>query len=300
VVLDRGGDVWELKEEKKDGKTSWKIEKPKDLAGGTADAGAVSHITNDLRFLRAEKLLEEKATPDLEKNYGLDKPKAKVILTTTKDGKDEDHVYVFGKDADAGTVYVEMGKDGPLFTVRKDILTDVQGELRDKTVFNFTPAKVKAMKLTGWYDYAGQLLDGPYVLDLEHKGLRDWAIKKASTASFKQVDVDKVENFLDSVVNLQLKQFLTPKTGEKAEHKLGVKDNALKIELTVEGEKGAKDTKYTLTVGGSPTGDTQSYYATKQVGDAEPGEVFLVPSFPFEKVKNKGADKDGTPFYFQK
>jgi hypothetical protein len=297
VVIDRGGEAWELKEEKKNGKTSWKIEKPKELAGGTADAGAVSHITNDLSFLRAEKLLEEKATPDLEKKYGLDKPKAKVVLTTTKDGKNEEHVYVFGNDADAGTVYVEMGKDGPLFTVRKEILTDVQGELRDKTVFNITPAKVKEMKLTGWYDYSGPLLGKPYTLDLEHKGLRDWALKEATTPTFKQVDVDKAENFLDSVVNLQLKQFLTPKTAAKAEHKLDLeKDNALKIELVVEGEKAAKET-YTLTVGGSPSGDTQSFYATSS---RLPGEVFLVPSFPFEKVKNKGMDKDGTPFYFQK
>jgi hypothetical protein len=298
VVIDRGGDVWKLKQEKKDGKTSWKIEQPKDLAGGTADGGAVARLTGDLSFLRAEKLLDDKATPELEKKYGLDKPKAKVVLTTTRDGKSEEHAYVFGNDADAGTVYVEMGKDGPLFTVRKDLLSDVQGELRDKAVFNITPAKVKEMKLTGWYDAVGQLLGKPYVLDLEHKGLRDWTLKEASTKTFKQVDVDKAENFLDSVVNLQLKQFLTPKTAAKAEHKLDLeKDNALKIELVVEGEKGAKET-YTLTVGGSPTGDNQSFYATSS---RLPGEVFLVPSFPFEKVKNKGTEKDsGTPFYFQK
>jgi hypothetical protein len=296
VVLDRGTDVWELDADKKDNKTTWKIVQPKDLAGRTADPFAVQRVTSDLSFLRAEKLLEEKSTPELEKKYGLDKPKAKVVLTVKKDGKSEEHTYLFGNDADAGTVYATEGKQGPLFTVRKDLLTDIQGEFRDKTVFNFTAAKVKAMKLTGWYEVTHQFLDGPYVLDLEHKGLRDWTVKPTSTKKDFKLDVNKAEDFLNSLSNLQLKQFLTPKTGEKPEHKLDVKDNALKIEIVVEDEKGKPET-YTLTVGG-PMSDNQSFYATS---NRLPGEVFLVPSFLFDKVKNKGTEKDsGTPFYFQK
>src|SRR5262249_42929418 len=89
LVLERGGETWELVKEKKDSKTEWQIKQPKDLAGRLANNFTVEGIIGDLKHLRAEKLLDEKATPELEQKYGLNKPRIKATVTVTKEGKSE-------------------------------------------------------------------------------------------------------------------------------------------------------------------------------------------------------------------
>jgi hypothetical protein len=294
VVIDRGSDdVWELKNasDKKEFKQTWKIVRPEKRADLTADPNAVGAIIRDLNPLHADKLLEEKPTADLEKKYGLDKPRAKVILTVKKDDKPEDYTYVFGGDAPDGGVYLKVSKLDELITVGKHVLTDVQADLRDKTIFPFTTTKVKGMKLEGGFEDFGAALGHAYILDLEHNGPQDWKVKETSTNKNFKVDVSRTEQFLTSLIGMQVKQFL-PKTTEKPEHKLRIEDNALKIELRVDGEKDPS----TLTVGGL-TNDKDGYYATSS---RLPGEVFVVPNHLFDKVKQKtaGESNTGMPGYF--
>src|SRR5262249_4169453 len=101
VLIDRGGVVTELEKDKE--KNTWWFKQPPDMAGRAAQSFAVEGIVNTLRQLRAEKLIAEKASPELQEQYGLKTPGVKVTLVATKDNKPEEHVYLFGKDADDGT-----------------------------------------------------------------------------------------------------------------------------------------------------------------------------------------------------
>src|SRR5262249_13125079 len=80
VVLVRGSETVEIVREKKDEKTTWTIKQPKDLEGRPANTFVVEGMIEDLKRLRAERLVEEKSTPELEKKFGLDAPKLKATL----------------------------------------------------------------------------------------------------------------------------------------------------------------------------------------------------------------------------
>src|SRR5262249_36875291 len=189
---------------------------------------AVEGIVNALRQLRAEKLIAEKASPELQEQYGLKTPGVKVTLVATKDNKPEEHVYLFGKDADDGT-YAKLGDRDLIFQVNKTVLSRIGTELREQKVFSFDPNKVKALKVAGWQEVTGTL----FTLDLERKSATEWTVK--APAGFN-LDPARAEEFLTSLSFLRAEQFLNPKTGPQPE-KMEAKDGAMTVEITVEGEK---------------------------------------------------------------
>src|SRR5262249_47971332 len=150
---------------KESDKDVWKFKQPQELAGRKANAVAVEDAVAQVRHLRAEKLVAEKASPELEQQYGLKTPTVKATVVITKDDKPEEWVYLFGKEEN-DLVYAKQGNRDVIFQVRKAELTPLQAELRDPTVLAFDRSKVKEMKLTGWHD----LLGAPLTLVLERKG----------------------------------------------------------------------------------------------------------------------------------
>jgi hypothetical protein len=268
VLIDRGGAVTELEKEKD--KPAWTFKQPMDYAGRTAQPFAVEGIVNQLQHLRAEKLIAEKVSPELLDQYGLKTPSVKVTLVAMKGDKPEEHVYLFGKDVEDG-VYAKLGDRDLIFQVKKSVLTQLSNELRDLTVFSFDKNKVKALKVTGWHDFAGS----PYILDLERKSATEWTAK--APAGFS-LDPAKAEEFLTSLSLLRAQQFLNAKTGPQPE-KMEVKDGAMVVEITVEGEKDP----LTLTLGGEAP-DKQNYFARS---NKVPNEAFLVAKAPFEKFRQR-------------
>jgi hypothetical protein len=280
VVLNRGGDTYEI-EKVKDEKTpaSWKLKQPKELAGQTAETGKVERLIGDLRDLKPEKLIAEKATESELDKYGLKSPAVKATLTEEKaDKKTEDHTYLFGKETDDKSgIYAKQGERDLVFVVRKNLLDALQGDFRDPTVLQFDPAKVKALKLVGWPEFSGS----PFTLDLERKSAQEWTVK--NPANF-ELDSSKVETFLNGLNQLKAQRFVGPRSSAKPEYKLELKEGALEVTITIDGEKEPA----TLTVGG--LSGNEGYFA---VSNKFPGEVILVPKERFENAKSK-------PAYFRK
>jgi hypothetical protein len=275
LELQRGGTTYVLTREGKD--KPWKIEKPAELAGRTADANQVRFILGTLNRLRANKLIAEKPNEaQLDKEYGLKTPSTRAVVTVTHpDKKPEKFEYDFGKELeDKLNVYGKQSGRDVVFAVDKALLAPLQtGELLDLGVFNFDVAKVKAVKLTGWQNVVGS----PLTLELERKDASQWTVK--SPAAFN-LDAAKVRSLLDALSHLRAERFISHKMGPKPEQELDVARGALVIEITVEGEKESLQ----LTIGKLDA--DKSYFATS---NKLPGDVFQVSRAAFDGPKSKPA-----------
>jgi hypothetical protein len=273
VTLERNGQTYELEKEKD--KKEWKLTQPKDWAGRAANQVTVENLVGLLRFVRAEKLVTEKATAEQEQQYGLKSPRLKLTVTVPgADNKPEDHTYLFGddvKDAKGNVtgVYAREAKHDLVFTVPRHVVEVLQGELRDPMVFKYDAAKAKGLKITGWQGVLG----GVATLDLERKG-GTWTVKAAPVAI--TLDQNKVEDFVRDLSQLRADKFLDAKSDPKPE-KMDVKDNALQIEVSVEGEA----SPFIVTVGGEAPDKEHVFASSNRL----PNEYFLVGKKPYDDVR---------------
>jgi Domain of unknown function (DUF4340) len=273
LTLTRGNQTVEL-ERAKDAKgvSTWKFKQPKELAGQAASATKVERILGDLRDLQVQKPIAEKAGDAELTRFGLKAPADKVVITTTKDKKTEDFVYLFGKESDDKQgVYAKVGKGDLVFTVRPDILQALQTNLRDASVFTFKADKVKALKLVGWQDVVGN----PFTLELQRQSAQSWVAKVPAGYA---VDSGRVDSFLSGFTAMRSERSMTEKP--KPEYKLDAKEGALDIVLTVDGEKAP----ITLVVG-APAG-LDGYYG---LTNKQPGEVLVLPRSTFDQVRSRPA-----------
>jgi hypothetical protein len=275
LVIERGGQTFEIEKEAKEpaAKESfavpvWKVKKPAELAGRSADSFSVSSIISSLRMLRADRLEAEKASDaDLDK-FGLKLPQIKAVLTVQeKDKKTEEWTYIFGKE-EKGEVYAKQGKEDLVFLVSPAVLKPLQAELADPTVFHFEPTKVMEVKIEGWKKAQGFAV----TLDVIRKDSQCWTVK--SPPDF-DLDDAQVNAFLADLANLRAQRFVVRKGAAKPEHELDEKSRSLLISLTIEGEK----IPLTLAVGKLDPNE-KAYYAQSS---NLPGDVFLLPQILFEK-----------------
>ncbi len=275
LVIERGGQTFEIEKEAKEPAAKevfavpvWKLKKPAELAGRSADSFSVSSIINSLKMLRANRLEAEKASDaDLDK-FGLKPPQIKAVLTVQdKDKKTEEWTYLFGKE-DKGEVYAKQGKEDLVFLVSPAVLKPVQGELLDPTVFHFEPAMTKEIKIEGWKKAQGFAV----TLDVIRKDSASWTVK--SPPDF-DLDDAQINAFQADLSNLRAQRFIVRKGVAKPEYELDEKARSLLITLTVEGEK----TPVTLAVGKLDPNE-KAYYAQSS---NLPGDVFLVPQLLLEK-----------------
>jgi Domain of unknown function (DUF4340) len=274
LVLERGGQTYDIEKEKKDDKSAgvWKLKQPKDLAGRAANAANVDRIVGELRGLRTDKLVSEKAAPAALEEYGLKSPSFKAtVKVKDKDGKKtEDWVYVVGKETpDKTGRYAKESKSDFIFVVKPAVVETLGSELQDPTVFHFEPSKVKTVKLTGWKQAASYT----FTLEAEQKSPKTWTVK--TPADF-DLDSDQVQNFVADLANLRATRFVVRQGAAKPEYKLAPSDRALHVELTTEGEKAP----LTLTIGALDAKE-KGYYAQSST---LPGDVFLISQDAFEKV----------------
>ncbi|HTK77574.1 MAG TPA: DUF4340 domain-containing protein [Gemmataceae bacterium] len=275
LTFNRGAETFVIERTVKEGAKgpTWEVKKPDNYSGRTADEGKVEQIVGELSGLRAERLWAEKPTDRELERAGLKPPKVEVTVGL-KDDKDKPRVYQFGAETDDKTgVYAKQGGRDLVFVVRKQVVDAIeQGELLDPTVFRLDLSKVQGIKLTGWKDVVGNEM----TLDMERKGTNNWSMKGTST--FK-LSAPQAESFLSGLTYVRADKFVVFKSGPKPEHKLTPAEGALKIEITVDGEK----EPIMLSIG-APDADGKSYYAQSS---KLPGDVFLVPKEKFEKWKSR-------------
>ncbi len=264
ITLLRDGETYELvrKEDK-----SWSVQQPATFQGRTADSGKIAQLLATLRNLMADKFVAEKPSDaDLEAKFGLKSPPYKVTLTTTNKEKTEDHVFLFGKETgDKDLRYAKRGDGDLVFQVGAFALGPIKGELLDTTVFKFDPAKVRVVKLTGWHNVDPDIPP----LEVERKD-GQWTAKNRTNFP---LDGAKVDSLLAALANLRAQKFLPG--AAKPEHKLSLKEGALEIAITFEGDAAPS---YLLTVGPHHAADKGHYATTNKLATT----ALLLPEEPFK------------------
>jgi len=272
---------------KKDGATTWKIVKPAELAGRTADGFKIDRLLDMVRNLHADKLAVEKPDADTLKKYGLEPGEYQVTVTLKTDMPAE-RKYTFGLKTEKGDGrYARMSQRDWAFLVRPEVIGPVDPTVYkdyvDGQVFRFDPAKIRAVKLVGLADG-----DKRVTLEAEAKPAGKpgaplaWTVKTSDELKNVMIDAAKVGQFAEDLARLNALRFLVFKTGAKPEHKLGDKERALLIEITVEGEM-----KPVALIVGAPVteGDVKGYAVQTST---LPGDVLLAPEQRFEKLLKEG------------
>jgi hypothetical protein len=282
LELTRDGTTYEISREDKAG-APWKIDKPADFAGRTADRATIEEILRALNDLRAVKIEDDKIPADAKlAEWGLKNPRYKAVVTMTKEGKPKTFTYDFGKEADDKTgVYLRSSQQDMIVLVAKNVVDTLQRELQDPTVFQFDPAKVKEVKLTGWIALQKQLgKNEPLTLTIKRAANgSDWEVEPKG--SF-QLDSKRLDDFLRQLSTLKATKFVAHKATPAADQELDPAKGALVVEITVPGEKEPK--KLTLTVG-KADGDAAYFAISNQL----PGDIFDVRKDLFEKAKTAPA-----------
>ena len=222
-------------------------------------------------MLFPEKFVTEKAAEKDLQTFGLTAPSVKATVTLLKaDKKTEERVYLIGKETETrGSYYAKLGDRDLIFVSGSALVDQLQADLQELPVISFDPAKVKGMRLSGWQDVTGS----PFVLDLERKAAQTWVVK--APADFK-LDSAKAEALLSGLNGLRALRSAGP---AKPEHKLGIKDGAMEVTITVDG---LKDPLSLIVGAAAPDG----YFA--KVGKT-PGDVVVLPKALFEQVRSKPA-----------
>jgi hypothetical protein len=280
LALTRDGTTYEISRENKPD-APWKIDKPADFAGRTADRAAIDGILRDLNGLRAASIEDDKI-PSADKlaKWGLKDPSLKAVVTLTQDGKDKTCTFDFGKEKDATGVYLRTSLQDVIAVVGNNVVNTLKRELQDPTIFHFDASKVQEVKLTDWMMLQKQL--GKNVpLTLTFKRAKSGAGWEVEPKDSIKPDAARLDEFVKNLADLKATRFIAHKAKPTAEQQLDPKDGGLQIELTVAGDKEPR--KLTLTVGKA---EADGYVA---ISNQLPGDIFVVRKDLFEKAKEKPA-----------
>jgi hypothetical protein len=281
LTITRAGQTFVLE---KGEKSYWTFKEPKEFAGRRANGEAIGLILGDLQHLTAERYVAENPPEsDLHPLYDLKPPVVEVKFSVPGKEKDktEDFVYPFGKETDdkKGFVFAKMSKSNLVFTVAKNVVDNLQKDLRDPAIFALEPSEVKKLKLVFWLEATRT----SYPMEMERKEGGVWSVTTPS--DFTDFDEGKAEAFVKLVSGLKAEKTLTAAEAPKPEQaKFDVKAGALQVEITLAGQ----EKPVQLTIGAEV--DKKSFYVKSSLtGD----EVFLIPLAPFDQIKGK-------PSYFKK
>lgn len=283
LTLTRDGITYEISHENKSD-APWKIDKPSDFAGRTADRAAIEDILRALNNLHAVKIETDKA-PEAPKlaDWGLKEPRLKAVVTLMQDGKPKTFVFDFGRETDdKNSVYLRTSLQDMVVVVSNNVVATLKRELQDPTVLHFDVSKVQEVKLTGWSKVQKLLTgeDKPMTRTIKRaKGGSGWEVEPKG--SFK-LDASRLDGFLKNLADLKAVKFVTHKGKPSPDQELDPDKGALLVELTVAGDKEPR--KLTLTVGKED--GNSGYFA---ISDQLPGDVFDVRKDLFEKAKEKPA-----------
>lgn len=282
LTLTRDGTTYEISHENKPD-APWKIDKPSEFAGRTADRAAINSILNDLNNLRAVKIETDKV-PEAAKlaQWGLDKPQLKAVVTMMQDNKPKTFDYDFGKESsDKSGVYLRTSLQDMIVVAGNNVVSDLKRELQDPTVFHFDAGKVQEVKLTGWIALQKPLgKNTPLTYTFKRaKGGSGWEVEPKDAI---KLQASRLDELLKSLSDLKAVRFIAHKAKPSADQELDVDKGALQIELTV--TDGKEPRKLTLTVG--KLDGAFGYFA---ISNQLPGDIFDVRKDLFDKVKEKPA-----------
>jgi hypothetical protein len=268
LTLKRDGKTFELT--KNDKTAAWSL-KQAGQKPAAADAHDVDDIVRELRNLRAEKLVNEKPSKKDLAQYGLGKKFEATLVMRKADKKTETRVYEFGNETKDG-VYAKESGDDMVFTAGPFVLQTLKNELRDRTLFHFTAAKVKEIRLQGWKPIYKHL----ETLDLKRDGTNGWKVVKAPGHGF-QLESAKFDAFLNDLTDTQnspIERFVDG--APKPEYQFGSGQQTLIATLTVDGVKAP----VVLTIG-KLDAKSGAYFAQSST---LPGAVFLIPRDRLDNV----------------
>jgi hypothetical protein len=281
LTLTRDGVTYEISRENKPD-APWKIDKPSDFAGRTADRTAVEDILRDLNNLHAVKIETDKV-PEAAKlaEWGLKEPPLKAVVTLTQDGKPKTIEFDFGKETSDKNFYLRTNLGDMIVVVGNNVVNTLKRELQDPTVLHFDVSKVQEVKLTGWIALQRQLgSNTPLTRTFKRaKGGTGWEVDSKDAI---KLDAALLDSFLKSLADLKAVKFVSHKAKPAPEQELDTDKGALLIELTVAGDKEPR--KLTLTVGKED--GNNGYFA---ISNQLPGDIFDVRKDVFDKVKEKPA-----------
>jgi len=274
IVVDLDNKVTELvPADPKDDKKGWIFKKPAELKDRKADSGSVNiQVLGMVNGLKVQRWVSLKPSPEELSNWGLkaDAPASgKVTLTVKTGGKEKDVYLLLGKQTDKKEYYARRSDLESIFLIDAAEVDRLKQPLLDLKVFEFTPADVKVVKLTGW-PRGGE----NYVLEIERKS-GSWVAKNKSNLT---INGDRVNKLLDALHDLTAEKIVAFGTGPKGEQGLDYEKGAVEIELTLD-----KD-KLTLRLGKEEGG---SYFATSNKFN-KAKDVFQVGKGPgnlFEEVR---------------
>lgn len=259
-VLHRDGVTYEVEKEAKEakkaetgetknGKIVWRFQQPRELAGKVADTAAVENMLLALKQLRVEKWVTEKPSDTDLAHYGLNAPPLKATVVVMKDGKPQEHVYLFGKETEnKQSIYARLGDREAVFTIPTSAALVFQTDLRDRKLFAFDPSRVRGLKLVGWKS----LYKAPVTLELDRKADGVWTAKTAPKGFV--LNQARAEDFLKDLAGWQLVRFI--KGGYLPEHELEPATCNLLINILIEGQE--KPTQ--LIIGKRLTSDAPDFF----------------------------------------
>lgn len=279
VELNRGAEKFVVERAGDKDKQGWKIVQPADLPDRGVAGDQVAALLQKLKDLQVVRWVKKVPEADeLDRTYGLKNPPLSVTLHFKKDKDDkkaEEKVYKFGKDGSVGKekgIYALTSGTDIIFLAKIETVDFLQkAELRDRSIFQFDPEKVRELQLSGWKDVV------KFTLTLKLK--RDSASSpwQVSEPAGFQLDRSKADVFVDTLSRLQAERFAAFKGGARpGEHRPATGGPLLAVAFQVEGEK--KDRTLTLW---QETPAHDGYFAE---ASTLPGVVFVVPKAAFEPV----------------
>ncbi len=282
LTLTRDGTIYEMSRENKPD-APWKIDKPAEFAGRTADRTAVEDILRELNNLRAVRIVADKPEAAKLADWGLKSPRLKAVVAQTQDGKTKTFEFEFGNEmTDKSGIYLHTLVPDWIVVAGNTVAAALQRELLDLTVFHFDVSKVQEVKLTGWIALQKQVgVNAP--LTKVFKRAKDSSAWESEPKDSFKVDPARLDEFLKNLADLKALKFVAHKATPKPDWELDTTNGGLQIELTVAGDK--EPSKFTLTIGKL---DGDAYLA---VSNRLNGDIFTVRKDLFEKAKEK-------PIYF--
>ncbi|MSR31838.1 MAG: DUF4340 domain-containing protein [Gemmataceae bacterium] len=273
IQITRAGKVTEAARAKKE--DPWKMVLPTEQAGKNADPGMIRHVLTALNQVRCNKFVAEKPAPgDLTKEFALNPPAIKAVVTVGLDKDAKTFEYAFGKETpDKLGVFARQTWRDFVFLTDKTVPTALESDLHDLAIFpGMNPANIEWLKITGWQKVTGSASS----LELDKKDM-GWEVK--APKDFK-LDAGKADLLALTLSLIKADKFITFKSGPKPEQEFDLAKGGMKIEFRLKGEKDPQSLSL-----GKVEGEKNTFGMSSKF----PGDVFLLPKIPFETLRGKPA-----------
>jgi hypothetical protein len=205
----------------------WLFVKPDGVKGRKADSEGVANLLAMLAALGGRVVSEDPSSFDLKK-LGLDPAAPRLRVTVqVQDAANQQRVYEFGNDAEDGKAIVvrQAGRPYVVQTPRAVYDALATADLRDRTLYDLDPAKVKRLKIRGWADITGAIQT--YQFEKKPTG---WV---ALTPPNFPVDPGKVERLAAALARPRVDRYVGD---PKLEHHVNIDVNPKAFEFTLESD----------------------------------------------------------------